>query len=442
MEPRWLHPHQTAARLPSGPLPGLPGWRSATTFAFTSSFGSFNAHKERKTRGGWYWRASRTVQGTLHRAYLGKSEDLTLNQLEQVAATLAHASAASAHGSSSDPAVAPLNLLATKLFVPPARADLVPRPRLFDRVAHGIERKLTVIVAPAGFGKTTVLSTWHAWAGKTAPPLAWVSLDAGDNDPVRFWAYVFAALDGAAPGVVAPALALLQSPQPPPIDRILTNVVNTFAQQRPPLAASPSTGDVVLVLEDYHVITASVIHDALSQLLEYLPPQLHLVIVTRVDPPLPLARLRANGAVVELRASDLRFASDETAAFLNQHMGLALTSDNLSALETRTEGWVAGLQLAALALRDRRDRADFIRTFTGSNRYIVDYLVTEVFARQSTIIQTFLLHTSILDRMCGSLCDAILARPGDGASFRHHAAERGYSAGIGADQPVCCATRR
>jgi LuxR family maltose regulon positive regulatory protein len=298
----------------------------------------------------------------------------------------------------------PANLLATKLFVPPARANLVVRPRLFERVEAGLQHKLTLITAPAGFGKTTLLSAWRATAAGSALRFGWVSLDPADNDPLRFWSYLITALDTLVPGIGATALALLQSPQPPPIESILTNVLNAFS------AASvvPPVHDSALVLDDYHVITTPAIHDALAFLLDYLPPQLHLVILTRADPALPLPRLRARGAVTELHASDLRFTLDEAAAFLNQVMGLSLNAADLAGLEVRTEGWVAGLQLAALAMRDHQDRSAFIRSFSGSNRYIVDYLAAEVFARQPAHIQTFLLQTAILDRMCGSLCDAIL----------------------------------
>jgi LuxR family transcriptional regulator, maltose regulon positive regulatory protein len=301
-------------------------------------------------------------------------------------------------------AALPANLLATKLFVPPARANLVVRPRLFERVEAGLHQKLTVIAAPAGFGKTTLLSAWRATAAGSAKALGWVSLDHADNDPLRFWSYVITALDTLAPGVGTTALALLQAPQPPPIEAILTSVLNAFSAT----SAMPPVRDIVLVLDDYHVITAPAIHDVLAFLLDYLPPQLHLVILTRADSPLPLARLRARDAVTELHASDLRFTPDEAAAFLNQVMGLSLTATDLAALEERTEGWVAGLQLAALAMRDHQDRSGFIRSFTGSNRYIVDYLAAEVFASQPPHMQTFLLQTAILDRMCGSLCDAIL----------------------------------
>jgi LuxR family maltose regulon positive regulatory protein len=393
---------------------------TATAFVFTSSSGRFTARKERRARGTWYWKAYRTDHGVLHRVYLGKSHDLTLDQLTRAAATLTNVStpvaplAAQAVALPPDrqtatvrPADFPLaNLLATKLFVPPARSNLVARPRLFERVQAGLLNKLTLIAAPAGFGKTTLLSAWRATVAGGALPFAWVALDSADNDPFRFWSYVIAALDTLAPGVGAPALTLLQSPQPPPMERILTSVLNAFSAS----AAGAPERDVALALDDYHVITAPAIHAALAWLLDYLPPNLHLVILTRADPALPLARLRARGVMTELHANDLRFTPAEVATFLNQVMGLALTAADVAALEARTEGWIAGLQLAALAMRDHRDRSSFIRTFSGSNRYIVDYLAAEVFASQPAHIQTFLLHTAILDRMCGSLCDAVLAR--------------------------------
>jgi len=300
-------------------------------------------------------------------------------------------------------AALPTDLLATKLFVPPARANLVARPRLFERVEAGLQHKLTLIAAPAGFGKTTLLSAWRATAAGSTLLFGWVSLDRADNDPLRFWSYVITALDTLIPGVGTTALALLQAPQPP-IEHILTSVLNAFSAA----SAVPPVRDMALVLDDYHVITSPVIHEGLAFLLDYLPPQLHLVILTRADPALPIARLRARGVVTELHASDLRFTSDEGAVFLNQVMGLALTAADLAALDARTEGWVAGLQLAALAMRDHQDRSGFIRSFRGSNRYIVDYLAAEVFTRQPAHIQNFLLQTAILDRMCGPLCDAVL----------------------------------
>lgn len=405
---------------------GTDAWfawlETGTAFVFTSPSGSFTARKERRARGTWYWKAYRTDHGTLYRAYLGKTQDLTLDQLNRAAAKLAdavglvdstpedapgfHATPAIATASGLPAAFPFANLLATKLFVPPVRANLVIRPRLFERLQAGLLEKLTLIAAPAGFGKTTLLSAWRATVADGALPFAWVSLDSADNDPLRFWSYVIAALDTLAPGVGASALTLLQGPQPPPIEHILTSVLNAFNAS---ITGAPPR-DAVLALDDYHVITTPVIHTALAWLLDYLPPNLHLVILTRADPALPLARLRARGAMTELHASDLRFTPAEVATFLNQVMGLSLTAADVAALEARTEGWIAGLQLAALAMRDHHDHSNFIRTFRGSNRYIVDYLAAEVFASQPAHIQTFLLHTAILDRMCGSLCDAVLER--------------------------------
>src|SRR6266508_1072047 len=310
--------------------------------------------------------------------------------------------------------IQPLQLLDTKLYVPPVRPQLVPRPRLLARLDTGLAGKLTLLSAPAGFGKTTLLiQGLEAWGLRLvgsldlqvsslkslASRVAWVSLDAADSDPLRFWRYVIAALDMLQPDSGASALALLQSPQPPPIETVLTPLLN---------ALSTLPTDAVLVLADYHLLAAPPIHSALAFLLAPLPPPLHLILTTRADRPLPLTRLRARGQLTELRAADLRFTAEETAAFLTEVMGLPLSMDDVAALETRTEGWIAGLQFAALAMRDRTDHASFIAAFTGSHRFIVDYLAEEVFVRQPQHIQAFLLQTSILDRLCGALCDAVL----------------------------------
>ena len=302
------------------------------------------------------------------------------------------------------PSSLPSHLLATKLSVPPARAQLVERPRLFERLEAGLRGKLILIAAPAGFGKTTLLSAWRTTAAASCLPFGWVSLDSGDNDPLLFWSYLLAALDTVAPGVGASALTSLQSPQPPPIEDVLATVLNAFAARPLEQPSHP----VALVLEDYHVIALPEIHAALAWLIERLPIGLHLIIVTRADPALPLARLRASGDLTELHADDLRFTPEEVAAFFNRTMGLALTAADLSVLEVRTEGWIAGLQLAALALQGHPDRAGFIHTFAGTNRYIVDYLVAEVLEQQPAAVQTFLLHTAILDRLCAPLCEAVL----------------------------------
>jgi LuxR family transcriptional regulator, maltose regulon positive regulatory protein len=287
-------------------------------------------------------------------------------------------------------------LLATKLYLPRARPDLVSRPRLFARLDAGLHGALTLICAPAGFGKTTLLAEWLRSTGR---PVAWIGLDARDNDPTTFVRYLVAALQKLEPAVGAALPGLLQSPASPPLDVLLTILIND-------LTLLP--GSCVLVLDDYHTLPSPAIQQAVGFLIDHLPPMLHLVIATREDPSLPLARLRARRHVAELRAEHLRFTADEVAVFLTEVMGLGLTPSDVLALETRTEGWIAGLQLAALAMQDNNDYTGFITAFTGSNRFIVDYLVDEVLSRQPPHIQSFLLHTSILDRMCGPLCDMVL----------------------------------
>ena len=303
----------------------------------------------------------------------------------------------------------PAPLLETKLYVPRSRRGLVPRPRLSERLDRGIASKLMLVSAPAGFGKTTLLTEWLA-AGPAAPAgerlVAWLSLDRGDNDPASFWTYVIAALRTVASGVGESALALLQAPRSPPIETVLTALLNDLGA---------TAGDIVLVLDDYHVIDARDVQDGMAFLLDHLPPQLHVVIAGRADPALPLARLRGRGELVEIRAAELRFTPDEAAAYLNEMMGLQLTARDVAALEGRTEGWIAALQLAALSMQGRDDVAGFIAGFAGDDRYVVDYLGEEVLQRQSDRVQAFLLQTSILGRLSGPLCDAVTGQSGSKA---------------------------
>ena len=289
-------------------------------------------------------------------------------------------------------------LLETKFYVPRWRRDLVPRPRLSDRLNRGAESKLTLVSAPAGFGKTTLLADWLAAVAVDGRTVAWLSLDQSENHPASFWPYLIGALQRAEPHIGASAISLLQSPQTPPIEGVLTLLLNELGGM---------STDLVLVLDDYHVIDARDIHDGMVFLLDHLPPPLHLVIASRADPPLPLARLRARGELVEIRAADLRFTPDEAAVYLNQGMGLDLTATDIAVLEDRTEGWIAALQLAALSITGRADTATFIAGFSGDDRYIVDYLVEEVLKRQPDQIRQFLLQTSVLDRLSGTLCDAV-----------------------------------
>jgi LuxR family maltose regulon positive regulatory protein len=321
-------------------------------------------------------------------------------------------------------------LLQTKLYIPPIRPELVSRPRLIERLNAGLPagRKLTLVSAPAGFGKTTLVSEWVTGCERAEPKVraAWLSLDEGDNDPTRFLTYFIAALQTIAPSIGEGVLGVLQSPQPPPTESILTALLNE-------IATIPD--NFVLVLDDYHVIDAkpvdastsvdvsTSVDQALTFLLEHLPPQMHLVIASREDPNMPLARLRARGQLTELRVADLRFTPSEAAGFLNQVMGLNLSAEDVAMLETRTEGWIAGLQLAALSMQGHQDVPGFIRAFAGDDRYIVDYLVEEVLQRQPEPVRNFLLQTAILDRLNGPLCDAVTGQ--EEGNARLEALERG-----------------
>jgi LuxR family maltose regulon positive regulatory protein len=305
----------------------------------------------------------------------------------------------------------PVPILETKLYAPPPQPKLVLRPRLVAKLNDGLHRKLTLMCAPAGFGKTTLASEWIAGCGR---PSAWLSLDERDGDFARFMAYLAAALQTMKEGVGVKLLAALQSSQQVPAESVLTSLVNDINAMR---------DDFILVLDDYHAIDARSVDDALAFLLEHAPPQMHLVIATREDPNLPLARWRARGQLTELRAADLRFTAAEAAEFLNKTMGLDLAEEDITALENRTEGWIAGLQLAALSLRGRPDTAGFIQAFTGSHRFVLDYLLEEVLRRQPERVRDFLLQTAILDGLNGPLCDAVTGRE-DGAEMLE-ALERG-----------------
>ncbi|MET4638169.1 LuxR C-terminal-related transcriptional regulator [Mycetocola sp. 2940] len=290
-------------------------------------------------------------------------------------------------------------ILATKLFVPPLRAEAVRRARLVQQLDEGLRsgRKLSLVSAPAGFGKTTLVSEWVAALGERTPHgrVAWLSLDSSDNDPIRFLGYLAAALrDPAARPDAAPQAS---------VEAALTALINDLAR---------TEQQVILVLDDFQTIESPAVRDAVAFLLDHLPPQLHLIIPTRSDPPLPVARLRARGELTELRAADLRFTADEASAFLRRVTGLSLSPDDVRTLETRTEGWVAGLQLAALSMRDSSDVPGFLAAFAGSHRFVLDYLVEEVLEATPPDVREFLLQTSVLDRLSGPLCDAVTGQVG------------------------------
>jgi LuxR family maltose regulon positive regulatory protein len=405
-----------AAGRAAGLAVGSPAWfawltgDAARSFSFRSPLGAYTARRERRQRGGAYWVAYRTAAGRQHKVYLGRAEDLTLERLALVAAALAGRVADAVEPVGEAPpapggvpdrmggGASGLPLLATKLFVPRPRPDLVSRPRLLASLDVGLGAgRCSLLSAPAGAGKTSLLAAWLAQLDR---PVAWLTLDERDQDATQVLRYLVAALQTIAPACGRGALAWLDAPQPPPPEVVVTGLVND-------LAALPAPG--VLVLDDYHLVRAPDVHAAVAFLLDHLPATMHLVIASREDPPLPLPRLRARHQLTEVRAADLGFNVEEAAAFLGAGMGLHLADAQVAALVERTEGWAAGLQLAGLALRDRPDPAAFVAAFAGGHRLVADYLTAEVLDRQPAPTRGFLLATGVLDRLCAPLCDALLA---------------------------------
>jgi LuxR family transcriptional regulator, maltose regulon positive regulatory protein len=293
------------------------------------------------------------------------------------------------------------DLLASKFYYPPHRMDFVERPHLLASLDAGLSGKLTLVSAPPGFGKTTLVSEWIRGCGH---PAAWLSLDKTDNDPSRFFLYLIAALQRIDSEIGIDVQAVLEESQPPHFEILLTRLISEMASFQ---------DKSIIVLDDYHLIDSKLVHDAINFLIEHLPPTIHLVITGRADPPLPISRLRVQGDVNEVRTSQLRFTTQEAAAFLNDRMGFDLSPDGIAALETRTEGWVASLKLAAISMQGRDDQTEFITEFSGSHRYVIDYLVDEVMAHQSAEVQTFLRRTSILDRFCAPLCEYVVGGSAD-----------------------------
>ena len=294
-------------------------------------------------------------------------------------------------------------LLATKFFIPSSSQALISRPRLIELLNLSLEYPLTLVSAPTGFGKTTLLSTWILSLQPEHPQIAWVSLDEGDNEPVLFWMYVLTALDGQQPGLCTQLIKYLQTQQVPPLRSVLQMLINRIAEQ---------LESFLLILDDYHLITEQAIHTNLAYLVEHIPPQLHLIVATRADPPLPISLLRARGRLLEVRTDELRCNPDEVVAFLKKSTSIELSQDMIKAVTTRTEGWLVGLQLLGLSLTCTCQPGDVLEEVSGSQRYLFDYLIEEVFQNQSASVQTFLLYTSILKRLSASLCDAILEQTG------------------------------
>ena len=411
-----------------------------SSFAFRGKNGAYTASKEQRQRGEGYWYAYARVEGKLVKHYLGRNMNLTVSHLEKIAQELRlhrpdvpmqkvetekgraeavqsltssiigeevampHDAGQHSHQPVRRQGNSYVNpLLAVKLYVPRPRPHLVHRSRLIQRLEQGLERALTLISAPIGFGKSTLLSDWLA-SGRVGA--AWLSLDPQDNEPARFLSYLFASLQ-TYDSQLATIRPVLHTHRPPSMEGMLTLLINDLLMRKP----APQE-HVILVLDNYQFITDSSIHHGLSFLLEHLPPQMHLVIATREDPPLPLAQLRGRDDLLELRASDLRFTPEEANTFLTEVMGLPLSPEESALLQARTEGWITGLQLAAFFLQDREDLRSSITSFSGSHHYVVDYLLEEVLHRQSEAIQNFLLQTCILDRLCASLCDAVRGQVG------------------------------
>jgi LuxR family maltose regulon positive regulatory protein len=405
--------------VPGNEEPWLAWLTTHSSFSFRGQYGRLSVLKESRQRGGGYWYAYHTKESQTSKRYLGRTAMVTLAHLEKVAQELSSSPTPALLAQA--PAAPSLEqhslLLSTKLSPPRLPISLVERDRLLRELDAARSHPLTLVSASAGSGKTTLLSTWaasfrkpQASEGKALgaeQAVTWLSLDVLDNDPIRFWASVIAALRTYLPRVGKTALALLHSQEAPPLSTILMALLNELVQD---------SVDVILILDDYHVIEDQVIHDSLLFLLDHLPMNMHLVLATRTDPALPLSRLRVRGQMIEIRSSDLRFTQEEATSFLLRSMGLPLSEEDVATLQHRTEGWIAGLQLAALSMRKQQDLPDFVKNFAGSYRYLLDYVQQDILARLPVPLQDFLLQTSILTRMNAALCQAVGAAPGKPAS--------------------------
>lgn len=408
-----LHEHQNNEVLDiANEKHTLLAWVSqVSSFAFHGKHGSYTACKERKQRGDGYWYAYARIRGKVTKRYLGRETNLSIPHLEEVAHNLGLDKAEEKHtrkraSIESQTSLTSFSaqshpLLATKFHMPRPRPRLVHRQRLINRLEQGLQRTLTLISAPVGFGKTTLLANWlHTHPSS----VAWLSLEPQDNEPARFLSYLLAALQPHNSHLDAFSPML---PNAASIEALLTVLINDLLERR-----VNTREHIVLVLDNYQFITNHSIHYALSFLLKHMPSQVHLILATREDPPLPLAHLRGQDNLLELRATDLRFTSEEAVDFLMDVAELPLTKEESLLLHARTEGWITGLQLAAFSLQGRADPGTFIAAFSGSHHYVVDYLLEEVLHQQSEVVQEFLLQTCVLERLSAPLCDAVRQKEG------------------------------
>lgn len=376
----------------------------ATSFAFQGQASNLNVYHEARPRGGHYWYAYHTTGKRVRKRYLGQTANVSFVRLEEAAQSLSRESAPPLSASSHTPSgiEQPILLLSTKLSAPRLPNGLVERERLLVELDRAFSKPLALLTASAGWGKTTLLATW---ASRHAKEVAWLALDELDNSLTRFWAEVIVALRTHVPGIGALALVMLHSPQPPPFSAVLTALLNDLAE------GGESADPLVLLLDDYQVVADPLIHETLAFWVEHLPAHVHLLLASRVDPDLPLSRWRARGQLLELRTDEVRFLPEEAGVFLRQTMGLPLSEAEVAVLVKRTEGWVAGLQLAALSLRQQQDRAAWIATFSGSHRYVLDYVQEEILRHLPLSMQRFLWQVAVLTRMNAALCQAVTGEP-------------------------------
>ena len=393
---------QFVQRFRSGDHQAWQSWLcQVTSLAFHSPFGSLNVYQEARPRGGAYWYAYHTNRGGTRKHYLGRTAQVSLARLEAAAQALSNANENTLSSTppsflhASPEAEQGLMLPSTKLSAPRVPSSLVERKRLQALLDGALSKPLTLLAASAGWGKTTLLSMWASLHPRA---VAWLSLDSLDNDPFRFWAAVIAALRTRVPGIGALALAMVRSPQPPPFSALLTALLNDLAEHGAPL---------LQLLDDYQVIDDPLIQESVTFWVEHLPAHVHLLLSSRVDPDLPLPRWRVRGQLLEIRTDDIRFRPAEASLFLQQTMGLSLSEAEVTALQSRTEGWVAGLQLAALSLRQQEDPSAWIATFRGDHRYVLDYVQQEILRQQPEPVQRFLVQVAVLTRLNVAVCQAV-----------------------------------